>query len=289
MSGELWDRVVRMTFEGKGGKLTVEELSMEFSISKTIGSKQNTATLSIFNLSPSQRKQLGDEFDKVTVEAGHRKSTVGVILKADVSDVTNVQDGADIRSDVECGDGDKAIQKGGVSKTFPKGTKPKAIVEHLAKSLPDVAMGEIKGLDDLPATTRPYSVFGHSWRELDTLGRAHGFYWSIQNGEFQALKADQAMGEVAVLSRESGLIGAPSLTDKGVKLTAILRPEFAPGKVIRVRSAFLDEESARAKRDSDEGGGLYRIASVEFRGGNRQNDFYAEIEANRVEGDKVTK
>lgn len=289
MSERQWLRVVRATFEGKGGKLTVENLRMQFTVEKSIGSKQNTATLSVWNLTASHRKQLGDEFDKVTIEAGYKGGNIGVIFKGDVSDVTTTRDEADIQSEIECGDGDKAIQKGAASKTFPKGTKPKEIVEHLAKTLPDVSMGEIKGLDDLPATTRPYSVFGFSWRELDTLGRAHGFYWSIQNGEFQAVKADKALGEVAVISKETGMIGIPNITDKGVKVTCLLNPTLAPGKVIKVRSSFLDEASARDKRDSDEGGGKFRIASVTFTGGNREDPFYCEIEANRLSGEKVEK
>jgi hypothetical protein len=289
VSERQWKRIVRVTFEGSGGKLTVENLAISFNIARTIGSKQNTAGISIWNLTASHRKQLGDEFDKVTLECGYEGGNVGVIFKGNVSDVTTSQDGADILSEIECGDGDKAIQKGGASKTFPAGTKPKVIVEYLARTLPDVTLGEIKGLDDLPATKRPYSVFGHSWRELDTLGRTHAFYWSIQNGEFIALKADRTMGEVAVISKETGMIGPAEVTDKGVKVKCLLNPTLAPGKTIRVRSAFLDEESGREKRDSDEGGGLFRIASVTFEGGNRQEAFYAAIEANRVSGGKVTK
>lgn len=284
-----WKRVIRVKISGKGGSLTVDQLKIVFSVSKSIGSKQNTATISIWNLTKSHRKQLGEEFDKIELEAGYEGS-VATIFKGSIRDVTTTKEGeADVKSEMECGDGDEGINKGAVSKTFPKGTKPKDVVDHIVGEMPSVSKGEMKGLDKLPAYKRPVTIYGWGARELDKIGREHGFYWSIQNGEFQAVKNDETLNGSTVISKETGMIGIPEVTDKGVKVKALLNPNVAPGKMIDVRSDFLDEESGRDKRKSDDGGGLFRVASVTFEGTNRGEEFYVEAEGNRVEGNKVVK
>ncbi len=289
MSVRQWKRIIEVTVTGKAGSLKVGNLKIDFSVSKGIGSKQNTATIAIWNLTKSHRRQLGEEFDKIELKAGYEGGPLSVIFKGDIRDVTHTKETADVKSEMECGDGDEAIGKGAVSKTFPAGTKPKAVVEYLQSEMPGTTKGEMKGIDDLPAYKRPVSLYGWAAREMDKLGREHGFYWSIQNGEVQAVKNDKVLSGTTVVSKETGMIGIPTVTDKGVKIKALLNPEIAPGRTIDVRSGFLDEESGKEKRKSDDGGGLFRVSEVTFSGTNRGEEFYVEAEANRIEGEKVVK
>lgn len=292
-----WLRRVQATITGKGGSFTVngadvaltEQLKVDFSVSKGIGSKQNTATISIWNLTASHRKQLGEEFDTIELKVGYRDGDLSTIFKGNIRDVTHTKETADVKSEMECGDGDEAYSKGAVSKTFPSGTKPKEVVDYLAGEMPGATKGEMKGIDDLPAYKRPISLYGWSWSEMDKLGREHGFYWSIQNGQIEAVKNDRALQGTTVISRETGMLGIPEITDKGVKIKALLNPKVAPGRLIDVRSDFLDEESGRDKRKSDEGGGIFRVSDVTFSGTNRGDEFHVEAEGSRVEGDKVVK
>lgn len=290
MSVRQWGRVVEVTVSGKAGTLTVRDLKIDFSVSKGIGSKQNTATIAVWNLTKSHRKQLGEEFDKVELKVGYRAGgELSTIFKGNIRDVTHTKETADVKSEMECGDGDESINKGAVSKTFPAGTKPKAIVDHIIGEMPGATKGEMKGIDDLPAYKRPVTIYGWGFRELDKLGREHGFYWSIQNGEVEAVKNDKSLSGTTVISKETGMVGIPEITDKGVKVKALLNPNVAPGRVIDVRSDFLDEESGRDKRKSDEGGGLFRVSEVTFSGTTRGEEFYVEAEGSRVEGDKVVR
>lgn len=289
-------RICRVTVEGKGGKAVFvgdqapdPGLQISFSTTKTLGSKQNSGTVTITNLSKARRNQLGDEFDKLTLEVGYKDAGYSVILKGDIRDVTHAKTSPDVETTIEVGDGDKAVQTGSVSKTFPSGTKPKEIVEYLAKKLPGVEVGQIKGLDDLPKTKRPTTVYGRTYRELDEQGRQHGFYWSMQNGKFQALKNDESLGGSILISAETGMIGVAEPTDKGVKVKCLLNPAIEPGKTIKVKSGFLDESSGRDKRDSDDGGGEFRVASVSLQGSTRAEDWYCDVEANRIQQGKVKK
>lgn len=289
MSVRQWLRRVEVTVSGKAGTLTVRNLKIDFSVSKGIGSKQNTATIDVWNLTKSHRKQLGEEFDKIDLKVGYKDGPLSTIFKGNIRDVTHTKETADVKSSMECGDGDEAFSKGAVSKTFPAGTKPKAIVEYLAGEMPGATKGEMKGLDDLPAYKRPVTLYGWSWAQMDKIGREQGFYWSIQNGQVEAVKNDRHLQGTTVLSSETGMLGIPEITDKGVKIKALLNPNIAPGRLIDVRSDFLDEESGRDKRRSDEGGGLFRVSDVTFSGTNEGEEFYIEAEGNRVEGGKVVK
>lgn len=291
-----WLRLVRVTVSGSGGsaifdggQAPADGFKIDFTVSKGIGSKQNTATVTLWNLTKSNRSKLGEEFDQITLEVGYKDTGLSTIFKGQIRDVTHDKSSPDISSAIECGDGDEGVNKGAASKTFPAGTKPKEIVEHLRDQMPKVEKGEIVGLDDLPAYRRPVTVFGWSARELDQLGREHGFYWSIQNGKFNAVKNTKHLGGDIVVSRESGMIGIPQETDKGVKVKTLLNPRIEPGKTIEVKSDFLDEESGKDKRDSDAGGGKFRVQSVTHSGSSRGDEFYTEADANRVQGDEVTK
>lgn len=289
MSVRQWIRRVEVTVSGKAGTLTVRDLKIDFTVVKGIGSKQNTATISIWNLTKSHRKQLGEEFDTIELKVGYKEGPLSTIFKGNIRDVTHTKETADVKSEMECGDGDEAFSKGAVSKTFPAGTKPKEIVEYLAGEMPGATKGEMKGIDDLPAYKRPVSLYGWSWAEMDKLGREQGFYWSIQNGQVEAVKNDQHLQGTTVLSKETGMVEIPEITDKGVKIKALLNPNVAPGRLIDVRSDFLDEESGRDKRKTDEGGGLFRVSDVTFTGTTRGDEFYVEAEGSRVEGGKVVK
>lgn len=294
----LFGRIIRVTVSGKAGSATFigdqspeAGLQISFTTTHTLGSKPNSGTVTITNLTPARRNMLGEEYDSLTLEVGYKDSGPQVLLKGDIRDVAHAKTSPDITTTIEVGDGDQAFEKGKASKTFPAGTKPKEIVEYLRKQMPGLAKGEIKGLDELPATKRPTTVYGHAYRELDTLGRQHGFYWSIQNGKFQALKSDEHLGGNILITPESGMLGVPTPTDKGVKVTTLIIPGLAPGKRIDVRSDFIDTGAgqSREKRSTDAGGGLFRIATIAYAGSSREDDFTAEIEANRVQGDKVKK
>lgn len=291
-----FQRIVKVTASGSGGGVTFDGsqtpnpgFNIEFSCSKSIGSKQNTGQVTIWNLAKGTRNKFGEEFDKISVEIGYKDEGSSLLFSGNIRDVTHSKSSPDISSLIEIGDGDKGIGKGAVSKTHPKGTKPADIIKHLVQQMPDVKLGELKGLDDLPAFKRPVSVFGYAFRELDEMGRHFGFYWSIQNGIFQAVKNDQHLGGDFLISKETGMIGVAEPTDKGVKFKALANPKLIPGKTVKVKSGFLDEGSGRDKRDSDAGGGVFRIASANFAGSTRGDEFYVDIEANRVQGKKVVK
>ena len=69
----------------------------------------------------------------------------------------------------------------------------------------------------------------------------------------------------------------------------LIDTRIIPGRLVDVRSDFLDTKSGRDKRSSDDGGGKFRVATANFSGDSRDAPFFVEVEAHRVQGEKVKK
>lgn len=285
-------RKARVTFTGAGGGFIVNpgnvvrthELRVAFKVSKGVSGSANTAELSVWNLAEGHRNAVGKEFDKVTLECGYSPpdggDNIGLIAVGEIRDVLHERDGPDIVTTVQFADGDKALRKATVSKTHPAGTPVKDVVDNLATELEKfgVERGEIKLPDNVPDYRRPYSIVGSAARELDVVGRSRGFYWSIQNNAFEVCPADGFLPGVVLITPETGMIDAPTITDNGVKVSCLLNPEIRPNRTVQIESQMLEMNGE---------GGLYRVSQVGFNGDNTEGDFRAEVHGEAIKGGKV--
>lgn len=284
-------RKVIVILSGSGGSKVINsdlrsrhDLKVGFSIAKTISGTPNEASLDIWNLSDQSRNMLGKEYDRVRIEAGYQgtlgsRGNVSVLFDGFIRDLRHERDGADIISRISLGDGDKGYRQGTISKTFPAQTPIRDMVTELHAQMPDVAQGEWKGLDDLPAPRRPVTMVGPVFRELDLLGRTHGFFWNIQDGALEIVPSDGFFNETLVVSPETGMVGVPTITDDGVDVAILLNPAARPNRLVDVRSETLEMNEAE---------NLYRIHQVTFAGDNRDGDYIADISARTVNAGKVT-
>ena len=282
-------RKARVTFNNGAlivnpGGMNLHEMKVEFNVSKGLESSQNTASISIWNLKEAHRNAVGKELDDVVLEAGYLPpeggGNVGIIFAGQMRDVEHRRDGPDIITTISCGDGDRAFRRATISKTFPAGTKVETVVEEIFKQMEAEGLkrGEWKFPDDMPPFKRPYSMCGSCAREMDRLGRSRGFYWSSQNGVMEVVPGDGTIGGIVLISPQSGMVDTPTITDNGIKVSALLNPEIRPGRRVRIESDVLEMNAE---------GGVYRVSQCTFRGSNRDGDFIVEIHGEAVKGGKV--
>lgn len=283
-------RKVRASFRGgliiNPGGINRHDIKIEFSVSKSISSSANSAEISIYNLTESHRNGIGKEFDAITLEAGYMPpdddGNVGVIFTGAVRDVEHRRDGADIITTISCGDGDKALRRATISKSYPRGTPVKEVVDDIYKELEKegVKRGEWKFPDDVENKTfkRPYAACGSCAREMDTIGRGNGFYWSIQNETMEIIPGNGYVGGVVLLTPQTGLIGTPAITDNGVRATALLNPAIRPNRRVRIISETLDMNAS----DS-----IYRVSEVTYKGDNMTGDFSVDMACESIKSGKV--
>lgn len=283
-------RKVRATFNGgyvvNPGGVSRHEIKIAFNISKGISSSANTAEIEIWNLKESSRNSMGKEFDEITLEAGYMPpqggaGNVGVIFKGNIRDVEHTRDGSNIITRISCGDGDKALRRATISKSYRKGTPVKEVVEDIYKELEKqgVKRGEWKFPDSMEQSfKRPYATCGSCAREMDTLGRGRQFYWNIQNGTMEIIPGDGFIGTIVSITPQSGMIGVPTITDNGVKVSALLNPEIRPNRRVQVESQVLEMNAAN---------GVYRVSQCDYSGDNREGEFRVDVTGESVQGGKV--
>lgn len=273
-------RIVKATFSGGGGGLVVTDLKIEFDVEKTISGVPNAGTVRVYNLSAAHRQAVGKEFDSVQLEAGYQGTGTGIILKGKIREVFHQRDETDVLTEVKVGDGDEAERKGYVAKTYPTGTKIKDIVEDIRQNgMPGISRGELKGLDDLPATKRPLTLVSGTRRAMDQLGRSHNFYWSYQNEALETIPADGFLDQRVVISARTGMIGVPTVTDTGISVQCLLDPAIRANRLIEVISDVLDMNGKP---------GTYRVNGLRYYGDNMDGDFAVDVEGQTVSGGKVS-
>lgn len=285
-------RKVKFTAQGSGGgfvvnpgRVTLHEMKIEFSISKSISSQQNSAEIKLWNLNESHRNSVGKEFDDITLEGGYMPpnegGNVGILFKGQIRDVEHTRQGADIITTLSCGDGDKAFRRATTSKSYPKGTPVKDVVEDIYADLKKqgIGKGEWKFPDGMREKyERPYAVCGSCKRELDVIGKSNGFYWSVQNGVLEIIPGDGYIGGIFLITPRTGMIDVPAITDNGVKVSCLLNPEIRPGRRVRVESDVLQMNGAN---------GDYRVSIVTYSGDNYDGPFKCDITGEKVNGSKV--
>jgi hypothetical protein len=248
-------------------------------VSKTISGSPNQFEVKFFNLSKGNRNSIGKEFQGLTLEAGYMPpdggGNVGIIAKGRIRDVESERDGPDIITTVWCGDGDKAFRKSTISETIKKGTPIPDVIEKIYKELEKqgIDRGEWKFPDDIRTLKRPYSMCGACVRELNTLGRGNGFYWSIQNEAMEVIPSDGFLSGTLLITPETGMIGSPTVTDNGIKVTAFLNPDARPNRMFQVQSEFAS--------------GSYRASTVDMDGDNQEGDFNMTLHGETASGGKV--
>lgn len=284
-------RKVRLQASGNGGSIDINpggtllhELKIGFNITKTLSSTQNEGTIQIWNLAEGSRNALGKELDDVTLEAGYFPpeggGNVGIIFKGQIRDIEHRREGPDIITTLSCGEGDKAFRYATIAKTYEKGTSVETVVEDIYKQLESegITRGEWKFPDEMPPFKRPYTVCGGCKREMDLLSRGRDFYWSVQNNAMEVIPGDGYIGGVVILSADTGLIDAPTITDNGVKARALLNPEIRPNRRVRIQSQVLEMNAENNE---------YRVSEVNFSGDNRSGDFVVSIVGEAIKGSKV--
>jgi len=286
-----YNRKVRLSCTGSGSTILINHdgqmdpnLKIEFDVTKSISSTQNEATITVYNLSESSRNAMGKELDEVTLEAGYwppgGSDNTGIIFKGNIRDVEHTRDGPTIVTKLTTGDGDKGVRNATISKSYKAGTKVETVMDDVQKELEKegVGKGEWKMPEGELKFKRPYAMVGAAKREMDILSRGFGFYWSIQNGVTEVIPGDGFIGGITYITPATGMIYTPTITDNGVKVSALLNPEVRPGRRVRIESHVLEMNAE---------GGEYRGGECRYSRDNREGDMIVFIVAESVKEGKV--
>jgi hypothetical protein len=287
---------------------------VDFNITKNRASTPNKGTIDIYNLPPSIRKSSIKEYDRLTLQAGYKAeddsddgSLFGIIIDGTITEITHSRQGTDIVSRFVCVDGGEGYVNGAVNMTYRAGTTYIEIIKDIVKNMDGISVGNITSVPSSVKIPRDRVFFGTGKSSIDTLCRNINCRATVENGLLNIVSNDGGLRgdrNIPKISKDSGMIGSPSVTEKGISVTCLLNPNISPNTFVDVIDETLsfrksknssvdnDENISNTEQDkktevSYEATGVYRVNSVVFQGSTFGNQFSCRIEGQKSDGYKV--
>lgn len=282
-------------YELQVDSLVVTDLDIEFQITRTLTKTPNTARITVYNLNPDHRQQLGEtKHPVVQLKAGYRgrsiardsvlqavdeaiqydsgQENLGLIFRGDVRNAPSTYQSPDWMTVMESGDGERAHKHKRVNRSFAKGARFSDVLAETAKSL-GVGIGNLKKQLSKASLTEFQNgivVSGASTKQVDRLIRSAGLEWSVQNSEIQVLELGSVLeGDAVYVSPETGLISTPTIDHDGVaRFDVLLNSRISPGRQI-----LLDSKSLR---------GRFRAERCDYSGATFNDQWMVGVEGKRI-------
>lgn len=208
---------------------------IQFRVKRTANRKPNTAQIKLYNLGKDSLEYLktpglvavllaGDDYpaSMFTGDIGKR----GVITK---------RAGADLVTTLKVGDGRRVYREAWFSKSFPPGTGRDLMIQQVIAEmgLPIGSLGTVP-----PFTFAGPTAFNAPAREVLTeLLEIDQSAWMIQDGAVYLFALGETLpGNAILVSTDTGLMGSPDVTDKGVNFKVRLNPVIRERSLIQLRS-----------------------------------------------------
>jgi hypothetical protein len=282
---KLFNRAIDLWVGPNASVTRMTGLRAIFTVEKSLEKNPNKLDLKIYNLSKTTRGLLQSKGVAIYLLAGYT-GELAQIFYGHARTIDHVQEGPDMVTRIQCGDGELAFQER-FSESFAPGAKLTEVLLAVAKKM-KIDTGNIEKKLAPGAFRNGFSEFAHGYaasdRAVDVLDRlltAAGFTWSVQDGVLQVLKANESLpDEVIKLTPESGLIGSPAhgspttthpQDPPALKVKSLLRPAFNPGRRVQIESKSLKA--------------TYRIEKLKHTGDTAGTDWYSELEFKEANSD----
>jgi len=268
-----------------GRVIISKDLRVNFEITKDLFGYPNLARISVYNFSLERVNEISEEFTNVEFKAGYADSIV-TIFKGDIRNIVNRRDGVDTITEFYAGDGERVTRESYFSRTYSGGTPLKQVVNDLASNF-NIPKAQLDGLDSVRKSLKGLSFSGPTKEILNKLSDDYGFYWSIQDGQFVTQDRDKAdlENEVTVVTRSTGMIGSPSVTEIGADVRILLNPDIQPYRAFKIETPNFEVNVGNLffrKQIPTLGEGLFRVNKVVHSGDTRGTDWFSSITGRRL-------
>ena len=285
-----WQRRAQVVIGKKGSGLLVENLRIQFDVSKTVESAPNVAVIKIFNLSPINEAKIKNEFDEVLLNAGY-EGALRLVFRGNIKHVYRYRDKSDYITEIEAGDGDKDFRTATMNETLAAGTTNAQLVDRAVgsfKTTGGTTTGAVQINDR--ARLRGKVISGNTRDVLHDVARESGANWSIQDGQLVIVKANGVLpDEAIVITADTGMLGAPEINDKGIAVKCLLNPQLRVNGAIKLNNngikAKRQKAQALGKKQEDQKepvrldpDGIYKVLKITHKGDTRGQDWVSEIE-----------
>jgi hypothetical protein len=248
-------------------------LRVQFSFERNMEGNADKGKVSIYNLNQHNRNAIV-RGSTMRLRAGYR-SRIGLLFTAFVRKITTEQQGPDVVTSFELGDGEPSINYGHVNRSYTSPVNLARVLQDISGDLDldlggDVAIiapGVIKGIPD-KVFSSGLALEGGVKHVLNGLLRPHKIDWKIHNNKLMILpRAGTLYVSAAVISSASGMTGVPALTEKYMTFQSLLNSNLAPGALVEMRSR-------NGRLD-----GYYKLRSCKYNGDTHDAPWLVDCEA----------
>lgn len=250
-----------------------ENLAVSVSGSKTSNSSQADCTVKLTNLSKETRNYLLTEtspFNKnsskkrIIVQAGRESTGVVRLFEGDITKAS-ISQPPDIVITITAKAGN-ALKSKIVSQTFAEQAKLSEIAKKVSE---DLELSLLFQATD--KNIRSYSYTGPALKQIEKLGEM-GNVNAYMDEQYLVVKDSDKplMGRRKILNTETGMIGIPEITEKGIKIKFLFDTNVSLGGELKVESDLNPAVN-----------GIYTIYKLDFSLSNHSTDFYWTAEAKR--------
>lgn len=295
-----WKRRVQLVVGKAGSGLMIENLRIQFDVSKTIESAPNAAVIKVYNLHPDNEAKIKQEYDEVLLNAGY-EGALRLTFRGNIKHVYRYREGNDYITEIEAADGDKDYRQAVMNETLAAGTTTSQLVERAVGTFKGVG-GTVKGHVQVTdrGRLRGKVISGNTRNVLHDVARESGANWSIQDGQLVIVSTNDVLpGQAVVIRADTGMLGAPEINDKGIAVKCLLNPTLRVNGAIQLDNngikAKRQQASALAtKRENQETNapvgretqqlvrldpdGIYKVLKLTHKGDNRGQEWVSEIE-----------
>lgn len=275
MTDAIEQRIVRLSVEIDGKFSVFEGFDIKARGHKTTNAQENTCDVTISNLNRHDRDYILTQTSpfignrrspkRMIVEAG-RKSTG--LVKLFVGDITTSQisQPPDIGLTLRFQTG--AHKKGVI---IGKSGLPSQSLSSLAGGVAsDLGLGLTFEADDVQIANHSYS--GSALEQVGALADAGGVDAYVDDTVLVVKKKGQPLkNRVRILNKDTGMIGVPEFTERGLKVKMLIDAATTLGGAIDVTSALNPATN-----------GQYTVFALDFDVATREQPFYFIAEAGRA-------
>jgi len=264
----------------------ISGLRVKIRCEKSNEGKTNIGNVYLYNLNDDSRSMLEAKSTRVQVNAGYlgidapgksgllgsaavSGSSVEPVFIGNIVKVEHKREQADIITKVKLQDGGNHYRNIGFDKGYPPGVRLVDVIVDLSNK---IALNK-GSFVDIPnfKYANGLSLSGMVKDHMDMLCTTFQLEWSIQNETVQVIPKNLAIGsEIIIVSPDTGMVGFPTKTDKGVEFSALMNPKFRVGARVQIQGSTVLPP------------GVFKIRKVNHEGDTYEGDFLSKCECTRM-------
>lgn len=254
---------------------SINGLRISFEIIKSLQSTPNICKLVIFNPNEQTKSILQDRLTKITLNAGYAGYEKLLFTGRVRTSLINRQR-EDETITVFSGDGQRDWEQAFFNKTFSGSIRVDEVIKQIASTFTETATNDIASIGNISDKLLGQSLSGMSRDIMDTFAKQYGFQWSIQDNVFNITKnnaVDTSSG-IIVVNALTGMIGEPTITERGADVKTLLNPEAKPNRQFRIESIGAGVQQGNLylrEAVKTRAQGVYKIFEVIHKGDTHSN------------------